>query len=198
MVVVKYDVTQLEPCLSISLIPLFALNLVRIVLRIYTGGYSSRHVEWRVPEYWRPSKDCSQIILGAFIVKGSYWRGLSKVLHWIGEPLNVFQGQNHNTIERFTRTYTCTWNVKGQRSPIVTSSLCFDLRDRWQVPSCTRMQLNVKLASYMYGPPEVLMDRLLNFPKQFIHQYVGNVFKKWFIFVWNIYLEYELNYSHQA
>ena len=40
MVVVKYDVTQLESCLSISLIPLFALNLVRNVLRVYARGYS--------------------------------------------------------------------------------------------------------------------------------------------------------------
>ncbi len=40
-VVVKYHVTQLESCLSISPIPLFALDLLGNGLRIDARGYSN-------------------------------------------------------------------------------------------------------------------------------------------------------------
>ncbi len=40
-VVVKYDVTQLEFCLSISPIPLFALDLAGNALCVYARGYSN-------------------------------------------------------------------------------------------------------------------------------------------------------------
>ncbi len=39
-VIVKYDITQLESCLSISPIPLFALDLAGNALCVYARGYS--------------------------------------------------------------------------------------------------------------------------------------------------------------
>ena len=39
--VVKYDVTQLESCLSILPIPLFALHLAGNALCVYAHGYSN-------------------------------------------------------------------------------------------------------------------------------------------------------------
>ena len=136
------------------------------------------------------------------------WKGLLSIvldLHerWCKQlpfdflPLGLNAGiMAVGVLERFRYTYTCTWNVKGQRSSIVMSSLCLNLLEGWLLTSRTRLLLNVKTPPFTYGLRESLLDPLVNMNSANWCQYVTKALGNPLLYFFNCYPEWTSNYYH--